>query len=86
MIIGYRVAMVPDRLQGRVNSVARSLALVALPLGPVVAGVLLGAFSPRVTVLFLLLWLLALAVITTASRTIRGAPDFQATVATDAVS
>ena len=86
MIIGYRVAMVPDRLQGRVNSVARSLALVALPLGPVVAGVLLGAFSPRVTVLFLLLWLLALAVVTTASRTIRGAPDFQATVATDAVS
>jgi MFS family permease len=77
MIIGYRVAIVPDRLQGRVNSVARSLALVALPLGPVVAGVLLGAFSPRATVLFLLLWLLALAVVTTASRTIRAAPDFR---------
>src|SRR5207247_7126293 len=30
MIIGYRVSIVPDRLQGRVNSVARSLALVAL--------------------------------------------------------
>jgi Transmembrane secretion effector len=76
MIIGYRVAMVPDRLQGRVNSVARALALVALPLGPVVAGVLLATFSARETVLFLLLWLVALAIVTTASRTIRGAPDF----------
>jgi MFS family permease len=87
MIIGYRVAMVPDRLQGRVNSVARSLALVALPLGPVVAGVLLGSFSARETVLFLLLWLIALAIVTSASRTIRGAPDFQpAAVATGAGS
>ena len=76
MIIGYRVAIVPDRLQGRVNSVARSLALMALPLGPVVAGVLLGAFSARATVLVLLLWVTAIAIVTTASRTIRGAPDF----------
>jgi MFS family permease len=78
MIIGYRVAILPDRLQGRVNSVARSLALVALPLGPVVAGLLLGAFSTRTTVLFLFMWLLALAIVTTASRTIRSAPDFHA--------
>jgi MFS family permease len=77
MIIGYRVSIVPDRLQGRVNSVARSLALVALPLGPVVAGVLLDAFSARVTVLFLLVWLLGIAIVTTASRTIRAAPDFR---------
>jgi hypothetical protein len=61
-----------------VNSVARSLALVAMPLGPVVAGLLLGAFSTRSTVLFLFMWLLALAIVTTASRTIRSAPDFHA--------
>jgi Major Facilitator Superfamily len=79
MIIGYRVAIVPDRLQGRVNSVARSLALMALPLGPVVAGVLLGAFSARATVFALLLWVTAIAIVTTASRTIRSAPDFHAT-------
>jgi MFS family permease len=79
MIIGYRVAIIPDRLQGRVNSVARSLALMALPLGPVVAGVLLGAFSPRATVFALLLWVTAIAIVTTASRTIRSAPDFHAT-------
>lgn len=79
MIIGYRVRIVPDRLQGRVNSVARSLALVALPLGPIVAGLLLGALSTRATVVFLFVWLLALAIVTTASRTIRAAPDFRAT-------
>jgi MFS family permease len=77
MIIGYRVAIVPDRLQGRVNSVARSLALLALPLGPVVAGVLLGAFSSRATVAFLAAFLLALAIAATASRSIRGAPTFE---------
>ncbi len=77
MIIGYRVAIVPDRLQGRVNSVARSLALVGLPLGPVVAGVLLASFSARTTVAFLLAWFVLLAVVTTSSRAIRAAPTFE---------
>jgi MFS family permease len=34
VVIGYRLALVPDRLTGRVNSVARNIALVAQPLGP----------------------------------------------------
>jgi MFS family permease len=76
MIIGYRVAIVPDRLQGRVNSVARSLALLGLPLGPVVGGLLLGSFSARATVAFLLAGFVLLAVFTTASRAIRAAPSF----------
>ena len=77
MIIGYRVAIVPDRLQGRVNSVARSLALLALPLGPVVAGLLLGAFSARVAVGALVAFLALLAVVATLSRSIRAAPEFE---------
>jgi MFS family permease len=76
MIIGYRVAIVPDRLQGRVNSVARSLALLALPLGPVVAGLLLGSFSARATVAVLIGFLVVVALIGTTSRSIRGAPSF----------
>jgi MFS family permease len=76
MIIGYRTAITPDRLQGRVTSVARSLALFGLPLGPVVAGLLLGSFSTRTTVAFLLAWFVVLAVFTTASRSIRAAPSF----------
>jgi predicted MFS family arabinose efflux permease len=76
MIIGYRVAIVPDRLQGRVNSVARSLALLALPLGPIVAGLLLGAFSARLAVGALVGFLVLIALVATTSRTIRAAPSF----------
>ena len=50
VVIGYRVAIVPDRLTGRVNSVARTIALCASPLGPLTAGLLLGSLSPRTTV------------------------------------
>jgi MFS family permease len=77
MIIGYRVAIVPDRLQGRVNSVARSLALLAWPLGPVAAGLLLGSFSTRVGVGALVAFLVVLALLATASGSIRAAPSFE---------
>lgn len=77
MIIGYRTALVPDRLQGRVTSVARTLALLGLPLGPVLAGVLLTSFSTRATVAILAGWLVALAVIASLSRAIRDAPGFE---------
>jgi MFS family permease len=77
MIIGYRTALVPDRLQGRVTSVARTLALLGLPLGPVVAGALLTSFSTRATIGFLAAWFVGLAVIATVSRAIREAPGFE---------
>jgi hypothetical protein len=64
-------------LQGRVNSVARSLALLALPLGPIVAGLLLGSFSARVTVGALVAFLVLVALIATTSRVIRTAPSFE---------
>ena len=83
MIIGYRVAIVPDRLQGRVNSVARSLALLALPLGPVVGGLLLGSASARVAVGALVAFLVVLALLATTSGSIRAAPSFE-DVAADA--
>ncbi len=76
MVIGYRVALVPDRLQGRVNSVARSLALLAYPLGPVVAGLLLASYSARATAAFVLAGFVILAIATTVNRSIRGAPSF----------
>jgi len=76
MVIGYRVAIVPDRLQGRVNSVARSLALLAFPLGPVVAGLLLGSYSARTAAAFVLAGFVILAIVTTVNRSIRGAPSF----------
>lgn len=76
MVIGYRVAIVPDRLQGRVNSVARSLALLAFPLGPVVAGLLLASYSVRTAAAFVLAGFVILAIVTTTNHSIRGAPSF----------
>ena len=75
VVIGYRIAIVPDRLQGRVNSVARMLAQVGAPLGPLVAGLLLGAFSPRLTCLVITAWFAAIALWATLSPSIRKAPS-----------
>jgi MFS family permease len=75
VVIGYRVAVTPDRLTGRVNSVARSIALCGAPLGPLAAGLLLGAFSARTTVAVFTLLLVALAVFGSLSPSIRKAPS-----------
>jgi MFS family permease len=75
VVIGYRTAITPDHLVGRVSSVARNLAQIASPLGPLAAGLLLESFSPRVTMLVLGGIALALAVWTTASPSIRNAPS-----------
>jgi MFS family permease len=82
MVIGYRVALVPDRLQGRVNSVARSVALLAYPLGPLVAGLLLASYSARTVALAVLAGFVVLAVATTVNRSIRSAPSFEEVTAT----
>jgi hypothetical protein len=75
IVIGYRVAVVPDRLTGRVNSVARTIALCGAPLGPLVAGLLLGSFSARTTVAIFAGAMLLLSVIGSASPSIRKAPS-----------
>ncbi len=74
-IIGYRTAVTPDRLIGRVSSVARGIALAAQPLGPLAAGFLLGAYSPRLTVLVFAAVSAILALWATLSPSIRRAPS-----------
>jgi hypothetical protein len=74
VVIGRRIAMTPDRLLGRVEAVRTTLARTAQPLGPLVAGLLLGAVSGRVTVAALGILTLALAVSGTASRALRSPP------------
>ena len=74
-VIGYRVAVVPDRLTGRVNSAARTIALCGAPLGPLSAGLLLSATSPRLTIAVYALFLVVPAVIGTWSPSIRNAPS-----------
>jgi MFS family permease len=74
-VIGYRVAVVPERLTSRVNGVARTIALSGLPLGPLAAGLLLASISSAATVAVFSAFLVALAVLGTANRAIRDAPS-----------
>ena len=50
VVVSYRIALTPDRLLGRVESVRSSISLLAAPLGPLVAGLLLATTSARMTV------------------------------------
>ncbi|HEY2543086.1 MAG TPA: MFS transporter [Gaiellaceae bacterium] len=75
VVIGYRVATTPDRLTGRVNSVARTIALCGAPFGPLAAGVMLGSLSPRTTVAVFTALLAAVASFASLSPAIRNAPS-----------
>jgi MFS family permease len=75
VVIGYRVAVTPDRLTGRVNSVARTIALCGMPLGPLSAGLMLGAFSARTTVAVFGALLVTLALLASVLPSIRAAPS-----------
>jgi MFS family permease len=50
VVDGYRVALTPEHLLSRVESVRSTIALVIAPLGPLVAGLLLAHTSERATV------------------------------------
>lgn len=76
-IIGYRTAVTPDRLIGRVSSVARGIALAAQPLGPLAAGLLLAATTPRWTVFVFAAIMALLALWATLSPSIRRAPSLR---------
>lgn len=75
VVIGYRVAVTPDRLTGRVNSVARTIALCGAPLGPLAAGVMLGSLSARETVGVFTAMLAAIALVASLLPSIRNAPS-----------
>jgi MFS family permease len=55
--VSYRLAIIPDGLQGRVNSVYRLLSFSAMSFGTAAGGILLGLIGPRSV-----LWLLAAVV------------------------
>jgi MFS family permease len=74
VVVGYRLAMTPDHLVGRVESVRSSISLVIAPLGPLLAGLLLEATSARATVAVFAGFGLMLACWGWLSPAIRGAP------------
>jgi len=75
VVHGYRIAMTPDRLLGRAESVFSMIGLLIAPLGPLAAGVLLSAVSARATIAFFAAFGLLLAAWGTLSPSIRAAPS-----------
>lgn len=69
----YRVALIPDALQGRVNSVFRLLAFGFQPAGAAIAGVLIERYGVNVAIAFFTVWYFAWAIATMVNRNVRGA-------------
>jgi len=70
---GYRLALIPDHLQGRVNSVFRLIAFGSEPVGLAMTGVLLQAIGPVPTVLVLFVPQFILSVAATFNTHLRNA-------------
>ena len=69
----YRLALIPDELQGRVNSVFRLIAFGGQPIGLALTGVLLQAIGPLPTILVLFVPQLVLAILVTTNKHVREA-------------
>ena len=73
-VAAYSYALSPDRLIGRAMSASNTLRVVAAPLGPLAAGLLLGSVSPRLIIAALMSVTLAAAALGSISKSIRQAP------------
>jgi hypothetical protein len=69
--VSYRLSVIPDHLQGRVNAPFRLLSWGCQPLGLALAGALLQAFGPVATVWILFVPQVALAVAVSVNRAVR---------------
>jgi predicted MFS family arabinose efflux permease len=69
----YRLSIIPDRLQGRVNSVFRLLAFGFMPVGAALSGVIIEHFSAVAAVAALFAWMALLAAATTFNSHVRHA-------------
>ncbi len=77
VVDSYRLAIIPDRLLGRVETVASQIGLAIAPLGPLVAGLLLSTTSPRLTVACFLVFSASLVVWGMLSPALKDAPDIR---------
>jgi len=73
----YRLALIPDVLQGRVNSTFRLLAFGFMPIGAALCGFLIERIGAIPTVMVFALWYIMLAVMTTLNRDVRNARPIQ---------
>jgi hypothetical protein len=73
-VAAYSYALIPDRLIGRALSVSNTTRVLATPLGPLAAGLLLASVSPRTSIAVLAAPTVAAALLGTLSRAIRDVP------------
>ncbi len=73
----YRLALIPDHLQGRVNSVFRLIAFGSQPIGMAITGLLIQAIGAVPTVLVLFIPQLLLSVATSFNQHMRQAPSIE---------
>jgi MFS family permease len=75
VVHGYRIAVTPDRLLGRSESVRSAISLSIGSLSPLAAGLLLEHTTPRWTIAFFAAWALGLAVWGSFSAGLRAHPS-----------
>jgi hypothetical protein len=74
VVVAFRVALAPDRLQGRVQAGSTLISFSAGWLGPLAVGFLVQRTGTTATILVLSGWALLLAIGTAASRAFRHPP------------
>ena len=74
---GYRLAVIPDHLQGRVNSIFRLIAYGGEPIGLAVTGILIQAIGPIPTVLVLFVPQFILSIAATFNKGLRNAKPIE---------
>jgi MFS family permease len=72
-MLSYRLPLIPDALQGRVNSVFRLVAFGFIPLGSALTGLLLEQIGAQATVLLFSLWMVGISLLLTLNREVRQA-------------
>lgn len=82
IVVAFRVALTPDRLQGRVQAASTLISFCAGWTGPLVVGLLLQHAGTSATILALAGWAALLAVAATVSRSFRHPPHLPAAGAT----
>lgn len=86
-VAAYSYALIPDRLIGRAMSASNTMRVLATPLGPLAAGLLLASATPRTTIVALAAPTVAVAVLGSLSKAIREVPPLpQLTEATTSVA
>jgi MFS family permease len=77
----YRVALIPDELQGRVNSTFRLLAFGFMPIGAALSGWLLETIGTAATIVIFAGFLFGFAILTSANRHVRDAAPIERAIA-----